>query len=197
MADLFASLPASRRPAAGRHGVPTGPAGITIRPLERAVATVAARRGRADAVAAALAAAFGLPVRDAARVAADATHAFAGIAPGRWTVVAAGEAEALATALVAAVGADAMVVDQSGGQVVLAIEGPQLAPFLAKLAAIDLDPAATPGDLAVTTSLAHIGATLLRRGTERVELVVGRSFEVSMLRTLAATAAEFGCDLAA
>lgn len=197
MADLFASLPASRSPAAGRNGVPTGSAGITIRRLERAVVTVAARRGRADVVAAALGGAFGLPVRDASRVAANESHAFAGIAPGRWTALATSDAAAFVATLEAAVGANAMVVDQSGGQVVLEIAGPDLATFLAKLVAVDLDPATTPADLAVTTSIAHIGATLLRHGTTRVELVVGRSFETSMLRTLVATAAEFGCDLAA
>jgi len=197
VADLFASLPASRSPAAGRHGVPTGSAGITIRRLERAVVTVAARRGRGDAVAAALGGAFGLPVRDGAHVVANENHAFAGIAPGRWTALAASDAAAFVAALEAAVGTDAMIVDQSGGQVVLAIEGPDLAAFLAKLVAVDLDPATTPADLAVTTSIAHIGATLLRRGATRAELVVGRSFETSMVRTLVASAAEFGCDLAA
>ena len=195
MADLFASLPASRAPLSGRHGVPTGPAGIAIRRLERAVATVAARPGRAATVAERLSAAFGLAVADGSRVAADGVHAFVGVAPGRWTAIASGEAAAFTATLAAAIGDGGMVVDQSGGQVVLGLSGSALALCLAKLVAIDLDPATTPPDLAITTSIAHVGATLWRRGPDEVELAVGRSFLTSMLRTLTAAAAEFGCDL--
>ena len=195
MADLFASLPASRAPLPGRHGDATGPAGVAVRRLDRAVATVAARPGHGAAVATRLSSAFGLPIRDASAVAADDVHALVGIAPGRWTAIGAADPILFAATLSSAVGEHAMVVDQSGGQVVLSLGGSALAPFLAKLVAIDLDPTTTPADLAVTTTIAHVGVTLWRQGADEVRLLVGRSLLTSMLRTLAAAAAEFGCDL--
>nr|WP_238482023.1 sarcosine oxidase subunit gamma family protein [Pinisolibacter aquiterrae] len=121
---------------------------------------------------------------------------FVGIAPGRWTALAAEPSATLVAALEDALGETGYVVDQSGGQVVLALDGPAVPDLLTKLVAIDLDPVAAPLDAAPTTVLAHVGATLLPGGTASAwRLIVGRSYLAAALRLLVASAAERGCEL--
>lgn len=196
MADLFASLSAGTRPARGRHGAAVTPPGVAVRILDRAVATVIARPGRTPATIAALGRAFATAPADASRLTEAVGVAFVGIAPGRWTALAARDPDDLVAALEAAIGDDGFVVDQSGGQVVLALDGPRLPDLVAALVAVDLDASAAPADRAVTTTLAHVGATLLPGETAGGRrLVVGRSMLPAALRAIVSTAAEFGCDL--
>lgn len=198
MADLFAHLPAAKAPTPGRWGAAIDPPGVTIAQLERAVVTVIARPGRVEAAIAALGARFGAPPRDAAALSRTPEVDFVGIAPGRWTALTTLAPAAAIEALETALGEEGFVVDQTGGQVVLTLDGPGVPRLLAKLVAIDLDPAVAPVDAAPTTSLAHVGATLMPGATasER-RLVVGRSYLAAALRLLVAAAAEEGCELRA
>lgn len=198
MADLFAHLPAAKAPAPGRHGAPLDPPGVTIATRDAAVVTVIARPGRVEAAIAGLAAHFGAAPRDAAVLTRAGAVDFVGIAPGRWTVLSAEPSEALVAALEGALGESGHVVDQSGGQVVLALDGPAVPDLLTKLVAIDLDPVAAPLDAAPTTVLSHVGATLVPGETASSRrLIVGRSYLAAALRLLVASAAETGCELRA
>lgn len=196
MAELFASLPLGHRPAPGRYGAPATPPGVSIAVLESSVATLIARPGRVTAAVARLAAHFGVaPIDAPVRTDLDGI-ALVGIAPGRWTAVSSEPPEVLVETLEAALGDDGFVVDQSGGQVVLALDGPKLPDLLASLVAIDLDPAVAPAAAAPTTVIDHLGATLLPGATSSERrLIVGRSSLAAGLRLIVATAASHGCEL--
>ena len=194
MADLLADIPPTRPIPRGRHGAAGPVAGLTARRLDRAVATVAARRGQTAETIAALAGATGVVAVDRPVAVTTATTTAIGIGPGRWTVVAEMGSAGLLAALAPLAGI-AAVVDQSGGQVVFRLAGPRLPCVLAKLMAVDVDPGAAPVGAAVTTSVAHIGVTAWRAEDDAWVLVVGRSHALAFERAIVAAAAEFGVVL--
>ncbi|WP_246519829.1 sarcosine oxidase subunit gamma [Ancylobacter lacus] len=179
---------------AGHHGRP-GTAGVVARWREDlAIATLAARHGGEAALAAAMDAAFGLALPAGPKAAGANGVSALGLAPRRWLVLAS-QRPALAAEL-AGLGGGA-VTEQSDGYAVLDLAGPEVRAVLAKLVAVDLDPAVfSTGDV-VASSLAHIGAVLWQTGEEPTyRLLVGTSFAAAFSHTLLAAAAEYGLDLA-
>lgn len=190
MADLLANLPLGTLLPVGRHGAP-GSAGIVLSTRPLAAATLVAGRDR-SAVATALEAAFGLAPVDAPRHVAAGNLAFVGTGPGRWLVLS--EGADLAARLTAVVGPSASVFDQSGGMVVLSLEGAALSRLIEKLVPLDFDPAAFPVGSAATTTLAHVNVTLWTETEGTLCIAVGRSYFAAFLRGLLSASAECGLD---
>ena len=196
MADPLASHPVTRRLPLGRHGAATA-APLVIREMPLAAATVIAGRGQAATIVAKATAAFGSAPVDGSVTVTAGDLDFVGIGPGRWLVLAPGDGEALVARLEGALAPEASIVDQSGGQVVFAVDGAASAEMLTKLLTIDLDAQVFPVGSAATTIAAHVGVTLWRTGADSWTFVVGRSYAVACERALVASAAEYGVTLGA
>jgi sarcosine oxidase subunit gamma len=95
-------------------------------------------------------------------------------------------------------GTHASVFDQSGSRVLLELRGPRARDVLAKGVSIDLHPRAfRTGDVAVTTA-SHLAVHLWQVADEPVyRLLVVRTYFNSLWRWLAASAAEYGCEVLA
>ena len=86
------------------------------------LATVAARKGQAEALKAAVASVYGVQLPGSSRVLEGATISFIGYGPGQWFAVSESLAdEALARDLKDNLKALASISDQSGGRTVLAL----------------------------------------------------------------------------
>jgi sarcosine oxidase subunit gamma len=116
-------------------------------------------------------------------------------APGRWFIVAStSEAAAPIDDLKRMLGGSASVLDQSDGQVAIAVKGAQVRATLAKGIAVDLHPECFRVDEATSTLIGHIPAHLARTGADDFEVLVPRSYAASLLDSLGEMAAEFGCE---
>ncbi|HSI41954.1 MAG TPA: sarcosine oxidase subunit gamma family protein [Xanthobacteraceae bacterium] len=191
MADLLASIPPGARLPRARYGAAAGPPGVVVRERACTVATVAARRGRAAACVAQLAALTGTAALDSPNAVTAGDVMLIGTAPGRWSVLAAAGVD-LEARLAPGLAGLASVVDQSGGVVAFELAGPAMDALLAGLVSIDLDPSVFPPGAAATTTLAYIGVTLWQAPAGHWTFLVGRSFAPAFERTVAASAARFG-----
>lgn len=152
----------------GRFGAGTGAAGVTLsvrHPLT--IFTVIARKGKAKAVAEALAKLKNTDVR------------WAG--PDQYFVY--GEVSLPGIASIS---------DQSHGRVVLRIEGPKARAVLAKGTPVDLHTNEFPLGKSALTQMAHVGVHLTRVGVDAFELSVFRGFSESFWEWLTEQAEEFG-----
>ena len=113
---------------------------------------------------------------------------------GRWFVVSTGDPAHLVAILQEALGSAASILDQSDGQVAIGIGGSSVRAALAKGIAIDLHPDTfKPGDAAATL-LGHVAVQLTRTGADDYEILVPRSYAVSVWESLGEMAAEFGYE---
>jgi sarcosine oxidase subunit gamma len=185
--------------APGRTGKPGGPAGLIVREStgERS-ASLIARRGQAGRLAAAALAAFDapLPVTPRAVVGRGVTFLWAG--PAQWLVETAAAEQQIEEFLGAAFGGLASICEQSDGRIVLEVAGPRVRDVLAKGLPIDLHPESfRNGDVALTV-VAHVGVHLRQTSdAPSYRLAVVRSYFGSFWHWLAASAAEFGCEVVA
>jgi heterotetrameric sarcosine oxidase gamma subunit len=182
----------------GRFGRQGGEPGITI--AERVglgLATVAARKGQADALKAAVASAYGVDLPVSSRVAQGPQVSFVGYGPGQWLAVSAKLAnEALARDLAQQLKGLASISDQSGGRTVIRVSGPRARDVLAKGLPIDLDPRAFPLGSAATSTISLMGVQLWQTDdTRSYDMAIFRSVSASFWRWLTASAAEFGYDV--
>jgi heterotetrameric sarcosine oxidase gamma subunit len=164
----------------GRHGADKGAPGVTLsvrHPLS--IVAVIARKGKAAALGASLAALDGVTVHWAG---ADQYHA---LAEGRR------EGELLAQ-LKDRLGDLASLSDQSHGRVVLRIEGPRARQVLAKGTPVDLHPDHFAVGQCAVTQMAHVGVHLARVGDDAYELSLFRGFAANFWEWLTEQAAEFG-----
>lgn len=157
-----------------------------------AIASVAARRGGADAVAAQLAARAGADCGVGAFADGQELGVF-WTGPEQWMALADyGRHETLAADLKTALGAEASVTEQTDGWVVFALSGPGLRAVFERLTALDLC-AFEPGS-ASRTVIEHHGVYLLRRAApEAGWLILGLRSAAGSLRhaiTDAMTSAE-------
>ena len=178
------------------------PPGSQVTLTERAdlgLATLQARKGQEAALREAIRQYCGVMLPDRPAVASADTIAFAGLGPQHWLGMADGSSHRLATALKAAIGPLASIVDQSGGYVVFRVGGPAIRDVLAKGFPIDLHERAFPPGAAATTVAAHIGAIIWRNedqdGCASFDIAVFRSLSRSFWHWFSEAAAEFGCEV--
>jgi sarcosine oxidase subunit gamma len=170
-------------------------AGVTLKERgDIGFLSIAAERGEAAAVLTRLSEALGLNVPTDFRRVGDGVSA---IGPGRWLLDGAlatdGQEQVLRDLLAGIAG----VVDESDGWVVLDLSGPRVTDTLAKLIPIDLHPKSLqPGALALTVA-EHINVRLWNLGEPNsYRLAAPRSYAESLFRSVAASAAEYGLEIA-
>ena len=197
MSNFLADLPPTKPLAPGRYGALPNTPGVRATRLDLALATLSAGRDAGLALSAAVEAACGAALPQGPHFAQGDNIGFVGIGPGRWTVVAQTDGEALVAKLEAIAGALGSVCDQSDGSVVFGLSGAKVREALVKMLNIDIDPAAFGKGSAATTHAALIGVTLWQPGDAPVyRVAVARSYALAFLRALAASAAEYGFELA-
>ena len=182
----------------GRFGKADGEPGVVIQErLGLGVATVAARKGQAEALQRAIATAYGVELPDSSRVAQGPDVSFVGYGPGQWLAVSESLAgEALARDLAQRLKGLASISDQSGGRTVLRISGPRARDVLAKGLPIDLDPRAFPLGSAATSTISLMGVQLWQSDdTRSYDIAMFRSVSQSFWRWLTASAAEYGYEV--
>ena len=182
----------------GRFGKEGGEPGVVIE--ERAglgLATVAARKGQADALKRAVASAYGVELPDSSHIAGGPSVRFVGYGPGQWLAVSETLAgEALARDLAQNLRGLASISDQSGGRTVLRVSGPRARAVLAKGLPIDLHPLAFGTGSAATSTISLMGVQLWQTDdAPTYELAIFRSVSASFWRWLTASAAEFGYEV--
>jgi sarcosine oxidase subunit gamma len=164
-------------------------AGITIAEKNRALASIQARRGQADAVAAAIAAAYDLDLPRQPRWTGANGISFAWAGPGQWTAIA---TRPVAHDLMRQLAGLAAVTDQSDGWVLTEVSGPRGRDALAKMLPIDLHPAVLPPGSVALTRAGHIDVRLRHLDAGSYELAVFRSLGADFAGWLRASALEFG-----
>jgi len=177
----------------GRDGAP----GLIVRELTQfTLASVVARKGQ-TAQAAALQA-FGTSLPTTPTVSAGGELAFVWSGPGHWLALGPQATEPVEARLSAAFGTQASIFDQGGSRVLLELRGPRVRDVLAKGVSIDLHPRSfRTGDVAVTTA-SHLAVHLWQVADDPVyRLLVVRTYLESLWRWLAASAAEYGCEVLA
>jgi len=182
----------------GRFGKKGDEPGIVIEErLGLGLATVAARKGQAAALKAAVASAYGVQLPESSRVARGASVSFVGYGPGQWLAVSEQLAnEALARDLAQRLKGLASISDQSGGRTVLRVSGPRARDVLAKGLPIDLDPRAFPLGSAATSTISLMGVQLWQTDdTRSYDIAIFRSVSASFWRWLTASAGEYGYEV--
>jgi methylglutamate dehydrogenase subunit D len=93
-------------------------------------------------------------------------------------------------------GANASVIDQSHGRVMIRISGPKVRDVLAKGTPVDLHTEQFPIGKSAMTQMAHVGVHLTRTGEDEFTLSVFRGFSESFWEWLTTSSAEFGYAVA-
>lgn len=184
MADALHALTALGQPAPQIRQV--GPYRIEER-FDVALASVAARKGRAADVAKAAQGA-GIPLPEPARFAAGNPWSAFWVAPDMWFVEAPFASHEDIVALVKPVFGDAAsITEQTDAWVRFDISAPDLAPLVERLCNVDFARAAD--GFATRTVIEHIGCYMIRHGSGTVTIYGARSSAQSLLHCLEATAA--------
>jgi methylglutamate dehydrogenase subunit D len=153
----------------GRFGADRGAPGVTLSVIHPAtLVTVIARKGKSKLVADAM--------KSAMWAGADQYYVQGNSA----------------TELKKRLGANASVIDQSHGRVVIRISGARSRDVLAKGTPVDLHPEQFPIGKSAMTQMAHVGVHLTRTGKDEFTLSVFRGFSESFWEWLTTSSAEFG-----
>jgi heterotetrameric sarcosine oxidase gamma subunit len=183
----------------GRHGAaPAAEPGVTIAIRHNlSIATVIARKGRAQAASEAAKQAFACALPEPGKSNAGQSVLFLWAGPEQWLAMAEDEAEgALLTKLQEAFGETASAADQSHGRAVIRVSGPRVRDLLAKGCALDLHPSRFQTGDCAQVQIAHIGVHLHQSGDEpSYELQMFRGFAVSFWEWLTDSAAEYGYEV--
>jgi len=177
----------------GRFGRP-GTGLVIVERIDIAFASVIAKRGKHDALVAAVETAFGVALPQGPRRAAKGAITFAGTGPGQWIASAEG-AEGFAARLRSRLGPFATVTDQSDARLVLHLSGPRVRDALAKGVPLDLHPKVFKAGDVATTLVAYIGVQIDRIDEATWQLTAPRSMAGSFWSWLSASAGEFGYDV--
>ena len=181
----------------GRLGRREGSPGLVLQELTQfALASVIARKGQEAQATEAAQRAFGASPPSTPTIATGSDLAFVWSGPGHWLALGPQPTESIESRLAAVFGTHASIFDQSGSRVLLDIRGPRARDVLAKGVSIDLHPRAfRTGDAAVTTA-SHLAVHLWQVADEPVyRLLVVRTWFDSLWHWLAASAAEYGCEV--
>jgi sarcosine oxidase subunit gamma len=182
----------------GRYGKQGGEPGVTIEErLGLGLATVAARKGQAEALKAAVKSVYGVQLPESSRVAQGANVSFVGYGPGQWLALSEQLAnEALARDLAQRLKGLASISDQHGGRTVLRLSGPRARDVLARGLPIDLDPRVFPLGSAATSTISLMGVQLWQTDdTRSYDIAIFRSVSASFWRWLTSSAGEFGYEV--
>jgi methylglutamate dehydrogenase subunit D len=181
----------------GAHGLVTsGAPGVVI--SERhglSIVQIAARRGQAEAAAAAIRTRMGVaPSPETGSVVAGERASALWIAPSQWLLVADGMAEGeLDRLLREAVHEAAGVTDQSHARSVLRIHGPKSLELLAKGCPLDLDPRIFPVGRCAQAIVGPVAALLHAvNDVSTFDLYAPRGYALAFWQWLIESAAEFG-----
>jgi methylglutamate dehydrogenase subunit D len=197
-ASLQARAPLVGLAQPGRYGAQTLKPGLTIQERsDLAIATMMARRGRAQDLKNAVAEAYGIDLPDGPRVARKAAVSFAGIGAQQWMAVAEAPVSTdFVLRLRERVAGLASVANQSDGRVVLRLHGDRVRDLLTKGVPVDLHPRSfKTGDIA-STVIAYIGVQIEQLDDRPTfQLMAFRSLAGSLWSWLTKSAAEFGYDV--
>ncbi|TVQ54562.1 MAG: hypothetical protein EA355_11535 [Rhodobacteraceae bacterium] len=175
---------------AGVSGL-VGEAGPGVRLSTRtdlALWQVAAWPDTAAAVAAALGEAVGAPPPPPGEVSRGPRGALVRVSPLKWWVIDGPRPDVDAGLGVA--------LDLSHEQTPVRVEGRDAAALLSRIVAVDLRDAAFPPEAFAATGGHHMMLKLWRRGAERYEVFVMRSYARELWSALAASARQFGLESA-
>jgi len=171
----------------------TGPDGPGIRLSERRLASVwliagwPDRLARAGAAAAAVAGVEAAPGPGASATGAGGT--LLRTEPLKWLLIS--EAE---TARPQLKETDGTVVELGHARTVIHVGGPKAGALMARMVPLDLRPAAFPEGSVASTGLHEVGVTILARDGG-FDILVLRSYGLSVWRTLIDSAAQFGAEI--
>lgn len=162
-----------------------------------AIVRIAARKGRAAALAHTVRERFGIDLPNGPRRVQGQELAFIGIATQTWLATADADLDGFAASVRTAVNDAGTVSDQTGSYIVLRLAGQRVRDVLAKLVALDLHPQVFAPGCAASTIASHIPLMLWRLdddpgGSSAFELAVPRSYGKDFLHMVSESAAEFG-----
>jgi len=165
---------------------------ITERP--RSLVQLIARKGKANALAAAVKNAFGLDLPPPGKWAAGAQADAMWVQPGAWLLesepAAPGALRAWVAAATASLGA---AVDQSSGRSVIRFAGPPARTALATCCRLDLHPRAFGPGSAAMTRVAHVACGIrLVDEAPSFDLVVGSTYARWLIEELLEASARYG-----
>jgi heterotetrameric sarcosine oxidase gamma subunit len=166
---------------------------VRLRELRAGLVEVTARRGQESVLDAALRRELGVGLPAQGRACGSGDVAALWIAPATLLIVAV--PERLAPLFRNVAPSVAAVVDQSGGFVLLCLEGPMVIAALAKGCRLDLAAHAFPNGSVARTLIAQVSVILHRSGDTRFELFVPATFARSFADLVCHAAAEFGCTV--
>ena len=179
------------------HWDPPATLNLTVTARETlTIASIAAAKGKKDALVAAIRAAYGVDLPNGPARVENNGVAFVWAGPDQWLAIAErGQGRDLEVELKAAVAGNASVVDHSDGRVVVRISGPRARDVLAKGVPIDLHARAFgPGSVAITHA-SHIGVILWQLDdTPTYELALFRSYVDSFAHWVFESAAEYASE---
>jgi heterotetrameric sarcosine oxidase gamma subunit len=180
----------------GRHGAAgDDPVRITRRRCD--LVQLAARKGRADDLAAAMHAAYQIELPQPGRAATANDLAALWVQPNAWMLMAPAAVEgAFARALKAASGDAGSVVDQTHGRVAFSLIGRNAPRVLQNLCRLDLHPRAFGPGRVATTPMAEITCLLYQRDElPTFDLIVFSTFATHFAGALTHAAAGIGYEV--
>ena len=184
----------------GRHGVRSGPAGLSLRERDGLqIVSIAARREQDGTVAEAVRNGWGVALPTVPRFVDGKGVAFVWAGAGQWLAIAgpAGKgAVPLFEALREACGSAASLTVQGDGRAVLSVGGPAAREVLASVVSIDLHPRVfKAGDTALTLAN-HVGVQIRQLDDSPCfELLAFRAFGGSVFETVLHAGLPFGVEV--
>lgn len=178
----------------GRFGRASSDVGVRLACLPHVpLATVIARSGGSDALAAAVRDTFALDLPPAGRAVFGAAADIVWSAPGQWLIV--GRAQGTAADLTGPLRGMVAVSDQSDSRLLVRVSGPRARDVLAKGVAVDLHPSAFPVGSAAVTSVAHLGVQIWHADTDAFVLAAARTSAGSFWSWLLMASTEYGAEV--
>ncbi len=160
------------------------------------IATVIARKGKANALSTILSNSFGFAAPAPGRSASARGAQIHWCGPEQWFVVREDARDGtLYGDLVEKLGNAASVSDQSHGRVILTLSGPKVRDVLAKGTPVDFHPRVFSAGDSVVTQMAHVGVHIAQTGTDQFEVSMFRGFAESFWEWLTEMALEFGYEV--
>ncbi len=159
--------------------------GIRLRECpDLALVSLALPRGREAEAKLAISSAFGLNLPGPGQSVTSGTHRLIWMAPAQMMLVFADDSPIAEPGVGAALKGTCYTTSQTDGWVVMSISGPDVRKALNRLCPIDLHETAFPIDAVARTVMEHMGAMVLRDGSESFLLFSASSSAVSFLQAV-------------